>query len=111
MASERNIVADEVALVGDIVAIKWSNGEEDYFPMERLRAMSPSAETQGEVDILGQKHGGTDRREWPGVKVLSFERVGSYAVRFHFSDGHNTGIYSHDYLRRIGRVLRGNEYL
>jgi DUF971 family protein len=106
MGEAQHVKAEEVALIGREVAIRWSDGQEDFFEMERLRALSPSAETQGEVDILGQKHGGTSQKSWPGVVVRSYEVVGTYALRFIFSDGHNTGIYSFDYLRRIARVLR-----
>ena len=41
-----------VQLVGNEVAIAWDDGGESYFESERLRAASPSAETQGERDIL-----------------------------------------------------------
>ena len=95
---------EKIDLIGDQVAIKWDDGRESYFSMERLRALSPSAETQGEVDILGNKHGGTDQNEYPGVTVKNFEFVGSYAVRFIFSDGHNTGLYSYEYLKTIDAI-------
>ena len=96
-----------VALVGIEVGMKWGDGVEHYIPMERLRAWSPSAETQGEVDILGYRHGGSDQKEYPGVTVKSYEPVGSYGLRFNFSDGHNTGIYSFDYLRKLGEWADG----
>jgi DUF971 family protein len=37
----------------------------------------------------------------PTLKMLSVEPVGSYAIRIHWSDGHNTGIYSYEHLRKI----------
>ena len=90
-----------VQLIGGEVAIAWSDGAETYFAAERLRAASPSAETQGERDILGQQYGGQGPRKFPGVTVLGWEQVGNYALRFDFSDGHRTGLYSHDYLRKL----------
>ena len=87
--------------VGTEIAIAWDDGSESYYPMDYLRAKSPSAENQGEVDILGNRHGGDDREEFPGVKVTGWEFVGNYAVRFGFSDGHQTGLFSWDYLRQI----------
>jgi len=90
-----------VQIIGDEVAIAWSDGKETYFAAERLRAASPSAETQGERDILGQQYGGQGPRKFPGVRVLGWERVGNYAIRFDFSDGHRTGLYSHPYLRKL----------
>ena len=69
--------------------------------METLRAASPSAETRGERDIFGNQYGGDGPKNFPGVLVTGWERVGNYALRFDFSDGHNSGIYSHDYLLEI----------
>lgn len=93
---------EEIQLIGAEVALRWSDGREDYFPMEVLRAASPSAENRGEPDIFGRIHGADPRTEFPGVEVQGFEFVGNYAVRFLFSDGHNTGLFSYRYLREIG---------
>jgi DUF971 family protein len=90
-----------IQLVGHEVAIAWSDGRETYHPSARLRAASPSAETQGERDIFGQQHGGHAPRNYEAVQVLGWEIVGNYAVRFDFSDGHRTGLYTFDYLRKL----------
>ena len=87
--------------IGNEIAIVWDDGVESYFEFERLRAASPSAETQGERDILGVQYGGGSPRKFPGVTVLGWEQVGNYALRFDFSDGHRTGLYSFDYLRKL----------
>lgn len=91
----------DIQLIGDTVAIRWSDGSEDYYSMERLRALSPSAEQQGERDLLGNRLGGSGTQEFPGVTVESWAPVGGYAIQFRFSDGHSTGLYSFDYLKRI----------
>ena len=88
------------------VAVKWRDGIEDYFPMDQLRAASPSAETAGERDIFGKKYGGEPARDYSGTVVTKFEPVGWYATRFFFSDGHHSGLYSHEYLRRFGDHMR-----
>lgn len=90
-----------IQLIGHEVGIVWSDGTESYYDCARLRAASPSAETQGERDILGVTHGGTTQRQFPGVTVTGWQLVGNYAVRFDFSDGHRTGLYSFDYLRNL----------
>lgn len=90
-----------VQLIGNEIAILWSDGAETYVTAERLRAASPSAENQGERDIFGHQYGGDGPKAFPGVAVLGWERVGNYALRFDFSDGHRTGLYSFDYLRRL----------
>ena len=88
-------------LIGSEVAIVWDDGEESYVTFEKLRAGSPSAANIGETDILGNKYGGDGPKKFPGVQVVGWAIVGNYAVRFNFSDGHNTGLYSYDYLRRL----------
>ncbi len=90
-----------VQLIGGEVAIAWSDGAETYHPAERLRAASPSAETQGERDIFGRQYGGDGPRRFAGVRVVGWERIGAYALRFDFSDGHRTGLYTFDYLRKL----------
>ena len=90
-----------IQLIGEEVAIVWDDGAESYFSPEKLRAASPSAETQGERDILGNQYGGGGGRKFPGVQVQGWAQVGNYAIRFDFSDGHRTGLYSYDYLRNL----------
>ena len=59
---------------------------------------SPSAEVQGHApgqrQIVGGKH---------AEKIAGLEPVGNYAVRILFDDGHDTGLYSWDYLHDLGR--------
>ena len=90
-----------IQLVGNEVAIVWDDGAESYFLCERLRAASPSAETAGERDIFGRQYGGNGPKKFDGVLVTGWQIVGNYAVRFEFSDGHNTGLYAYDYLRKL----------
>jgi DUF971 family protein len=90
-----------IEIIGQEIAIIWDDGMESYFPFEKLRAASPSASNIGERDILGNRYGGDGAKTFPGVQVLGWERVGNYAVRFDFSDGHRTGLYSFDYLRQL----------
>jgi len=90
-----------IQLIGSEVAIVWDDGAESYFTAEKLRAASASAETQGERDIFGQKYGGDGPKNFAGVSVLSWNQVGNYAIQFRFSDGHSTGLYSYDYLRKL----------
>ncbi|MDR2982267.1 MAG: DUF971 domain-containing protein [Puniceicoccales bacterium] len=97
----------DIQIVGDIVAIRWDDGREDYLGHEFLRANSPSAENMGERDIFGNQYGGNGPREFPGVQVLGWNKVGNYAACFLFSDRHNTGIYTWEYLRKLGDAGTG----
>lgn len=103
------IAPENIQCIGEIVAIRWSDESEDYLPMERLRAFSPSAEQQGECDLLGRQYGGTEQESFPGVVVTSWQPIGGYGLQFFFSDGHQTGIYSFDYLKKIAEILSEKE--
>lgn len=80
-----------------VLEIRYEDGAHFTLPCEYLRVYSPSAEVQGHgpgqgVLQLGKEDVGIDR----------IEPVGNYAVCLHFDDEHNTGIYSWDYLYRLG---------
>ena len=91
----------DVQSVGDTLAVRWSDGREDYYESELLRAISPSAENLGESDFFGNIRGGDARENYPGVVVARWERVGNYALRLIFSDGHSSGYFTYRYLRLI----------
>lgn len=96
---------EQIALLGQEVAIRWQDGSESYFPMDFLRAHSPSAENTGETDLLGRRLGGSTSSSHAGVRVTGWNIVGGYAVQFHFSDGHNTGLFTFDYLKNLESLL------
>ncbi len=78
--------------------VDFDDGSRFAFPAEFLRVESPSAEVQG--------HGPSERRTIPGrrhVGIIGVEPVGHYAVRIQFDDLHDTGIFSWDYLHKLGR--------
>ena len=77
--------------------VVFEDGREFSLPAEYLRVESPSAEVQGHVP--GQKQIVPGRRH---VGIMGLEPVGTYALRIKFDDLHNTGIYSWDYLYRLG---------
>tara|TARA_R110000850_G_scaffold145866_7_gene268090 strand:+ start:218 stop:523 length:306 start_codon:yes stop_codon:yes gene_type:complete len=92
----------DIQLIGTEVAIRWADDSDGFCKMDRLRALSPSAETKGETDLLGKPISGDQKGvDFSGVTVTGWARVGGYAIQFHFSDGHKTGIYSFDYLKEI----------
>ena len=80
-----------------LMEIAFSDGQSFQLSYEFLRVYSPSAEVRGHGP--GQEMLQTGKRE---VDILGIEPVGSYAVQPQFSDGHDTGIYSWDYLHDLG---------
>jgi DUF971 family protein len=77
--------------------IAFSDGRRFRLPYEFLRAHSPSAEVRGHGP--GQEVLQVGKRD---VAVAEVEAVGHYAIRPSFSDGHDTGIFSWDYLYDLG---------
>jgi DUF971 family protein len=82
-----------------ILEIAFADGRSFRLPYEFLRVYSPSAEVRGHGP--GQEVLQTGKRN---VEIRSLEPVGSYAVQPQFSDGHNTGIYSWEYLYELGET-------
>jgi DUF971 family protein len=80
-----------------VLEIGFSDGNEYRIPFELMRVYSPSAEVQG--NGKGQEVLQTGKRE---VGIVALEPVGNYAVQPMFSDGHNSGIFSWDYLYFLG---------
>ena len=86
-----------------LLDVVFDDGQRFSLPVEYLRVFSPSAEVRGhgpgqEVLQLGKRN----------VGVKAVEPVGVYAVKFVFSDGHDTGIYSWDYLYELGKKQESN---
>jgi DUF971 family protein len=80
-----------------VMEISFADGRTFQLPYELLRVYSPSAEVRGhgpgqEVLQAGKQF----------VEIQTIDPIGSYAVRPVFSDGHDTGIYSWDYLYWLG---------
>jgi DUF971 family protein len=88
---------EKIELVGNFLALRWTDGKEVFLDSSTLRTNSPSAEQSGETDIFGRNSGGSSQNKFPEVKINHFEKVGNYALRLIFSDGHSSGIYSWDY--------------
>jgi DUF971 family protein len=77
--------------------VAFDDGASFRIPFELMRVYSPSAEVQGHGP--GQETLQTGKR---GVGIDAIDTVGHYAVQPHFSDGHNTGIFSWSYLYKLG---------
>ena len=80
-----------------VLEVSFSDGSRFRIPFELMRIYSPSAEVQGHGP--GQEVLQTGKR---GVELETLEPVGNYAVQPRFSDGHDTGIFSWDYLYFLG---------
>lgn len=80
------------------LTVHFNDGFETTISAELLRVYSPSAEVRG--------HGATDMilvRHKSSVGIKAIHPVGNYAIQITFDDGHNTGIYSWEFLQELGK--------
>lgn len=80
-----------------VMEVTFDDGAHFSLPCEYLRVHSPSAEVQGHAPGEGTLQTGKE-----DVGIDHIEPIGHYAICLHFDDGHNTGIYSWDYLYHLG---------
>jgi DUF971 family protein len=80
----------------DTLLLALSSGQEFDLPAEYLRVYSPSAEVRGHGE--GNETLQFGKRD---VKIKSLEKAGNYALQIIFSDGHDSGIYSWEYLQEL----------
>ncbi len=92
----------DVQTIGEELAIKWDDGSESFIPLEKLRRHCPCAACKGEVDVMGNVYKGPDTPLTPrAFQLLRIATVGGYALQPAWADGHATGLYTYDYLRRV----------
>ena len=80
-----------------LIAMQFDDGTSFELPFEYLRVFSPSAEVQGHGPGQGVLQTGKEN-----TCVTSIEPIGNYAVRLVFDDGHDTGLYTWNYLYELG---------
>ena len=89
------------AVMGNELALAWSDGQESYFTFEALRRSCPCAACQGEPDALGRVVRPNPQIGPKAFDLVSWEAIGGYALQLRWGDGHSTGLYSYQYLRGI----------
>lgn len=81
-----------------LLEIHFNDGSHFMLPCEFLRVYSPSAEVRGhgpgqEILVIGKE----------SVNIKDIEPIGNYAIKLRFDDGHDTGLYSWEYLYTLGK--------
>lgn len=85
------------------LTVEWADGDTTFFPITYLRHMSPSADSK----VLRDEMASNPLTVLPAapnrepIVAVGAEMVGNYAIKIIFSDGHDTGIYSWEYLKEI----------
>jgi len=92
----------DIQVIGTALAIKWREGDESFISLQQLRHHCPCAACKGETDIMGNLYKASDAELGSdSFRLTSIQQVGGYAIQPVWADGHSTGLYSFDYLRRI----------
>jgi DUF971 family protein len=82
------------------IKIDWKDGHRSEYPLQYLRDKCPCAGCTGAHGTPLPPANPFPMYQ-PALKMSDVEAVGNYAVRIHWSDGHNAGIYSYEHFRRI----------
>lgn len=92
---------ENMAVIMEELCLTFSDGRELYLPLAMLRRACPCAACQGEPDALGRV--ARPKVEWKdsSFQLRKIDQVGSYALQLFWADGHSTGIYSLEYLRKL----------
>ena len=95
----------DIQQIGSELAIKWDDGSESFIPLEKFRRYCPCAGCQGETDILGNVYKNPNKPlAASAFTLMRIDTVGGYALQPVWGDGHNSGLYSFDYLRRVAEA-------
>lgn len=96
---------EPVAITADVdtrlLRIEWADGVESTYDFEQLRWACPCAHCRGEMGRPGELDF-TDRLTPEQTELVDLQQVGHYAIMPVWYDGHNTGIYTYQYLRELG---------
>jgi DUF971 family protein len=91
--------------IGSELAIKWDDGGESFISLETLRRHCPCAGCKGETDVLGNLYKNPEQKlTAPAFQLFRITVVGGYAIQPVWADGHATGIFSFDYLKKLARA-------
>ena len=92
----------DIQAVGTELAVKWQDGSESFIPLEKLRRACPCAGCKGETDIMGNLYKNPSRSlSAQAFNLVRVEQIGTYAIKPVWGDGHQSGIFSFDYLERV----------
>ena len=95
----------KIETIGDELAIKWDDGCESFVRLETLRRHCPCAGCKGEVDVMGNVYKNPDRPLPPqAFQLMRITNVGGYGVQPIWRDGHSSGIFSFEYLKRVAEA-------
>jgi len=100
----RQMMPLDIQQIGEELAIRWEDGTEQFVRLEDLRRHCPCAGCKGEVDIMGNLYKNPDKPlQANAFQLRGLKRVGTYAIQPTWADGHSSGIFSFEYLKRVSQ--------
>jgi len=95
----------DIQQIGAELAVKWDDGTETFVSLETLRRHCPCAGCKGEMDIMGNVYKNPPKPLTANAfRLVRIANVGGYAVQPVWADGHSTGMFSYEYLKRVGEA-------
>lgn len=95
----------QAAVIGTELALGFSDGAELFLPLPMLRRACPCAACQGEPDALGRVLKPQVNYGPRAFDLVRFGSLGGYALQLFWGDGHSTGLFSFDYLKKLGAMI------
>lgn len=92
----------KVKIAEQRLLVDWKDGKHSEFSLAELRRVCPCATCRTERERQNDNPLKILRSDPTGVRVVSARLVGTYAIQFDWSDGHNTGIFDFRFLRSLG---------
>lgn len=96
-----SLLLGNAVVIGSEIALSFADGLEIYLDLALMRRACPCALCQGEPDALGRVVRPVTEHGVDAFVLRQFDIVGGYALQPTWGDGHSSGIYSFDYLRRL----------
>ena len=90
-----------IAVIGNELAVAWSDGKESYLPFEKLRRACPCAVCCGEPDAMGNIDRPDVHYTPASFELRGWALVGGYAFQPTWGDQHATGLFTFNYLRKL----------
>jgi DUF971 family protein len=102
MTTEKQMRLVDLQYIGNQLAVRWSDGAESFITLEALRRACPCAECKGETDIMGNLHRNPPKPlTGKSFELLRIVPVGGYALQPIWADGHASGLFSFEYLKKV----------
>jgi len=102
MTESNKISILDMIFLDSELAIKWSDMTESYIPLKILREKCPCANCSGEKDVFGNVYKGKSKPlNQASYKVINLSKIGHYALRIFWADGHSEGLFTFDLLRKL----------